>query len=389
MSPPSVAVVCFPSLGGSGVVATELALGLAARGHEVHVISGAPLQRQLPASDKLSLHVAQAPSYPLFDHPPHMLGLAAEIARVCQLHHVALLHVHYAVPHAASAYLARQLLGTRAPALVTTLHGTDVTRVGSEPAYRDITRFCIESSDAITTPSTYLREQARSLLGIDQERAIEVIENAVDTARFAPASVRDPRHFADLFEGGAGVGAAPKTLLHVSNFRAVKRTRDLLELLVELNRSQPVRLVLIGDGPERAACEARARELGLAGRVAFLGALPSFVEHLQQADAFVLTSESESFGLAALEALSCGVPVFGYRVGGLASVVTDQVGALVPAFDRAALSRALSRALGDDRLRAALAQAARQRALSQFRMEPTIDRYQQLFARVCTRQREP
>lgn len=377
-----MAVVCYPTLGGSGIVATELALGLAARGHTLHVITTAPLARALPPSPRLHLHLAEAPSYPLFDQPPQMLGLASTIARVCDAFEIELLHVHYAVPHAASAYLARQLLGPRKPALVTTLHGSDVTRVGTDPAYQEITRFCVEASDAITTPSRYLRERAYEQLGISSAREIEVIENAVDTARFVPAQTRDPHHFDAQFSAAVS-GEGCKTLLHVSNFRAVKRTGDLIELLALLNRSLPARLVLIGDGPERAACELRARELGLSDRVVFLGTQTSFTEHLQQADAFVLTSENESFGLAALEALSCGVPVFGYRVGGLASVISEDVGRLVSPFDRSALARALSEVLADESLRAQLAQAARQRAHDHFRMQPTLDRYERLFERLC------
>jgi glycosyltransferase involved in cell wall biosynthesis len=198
-----------------------------------------------------------------------------------------------------------------------------------------------------------------------------------------PARERKPRHFDALFPL-ANAAKPIKTLMHVSNFRAVKRTGDLIELVSELNRSVPVRLVLVGDGPERAACEARVRELGLRERVVFLGAQTEFTEHLQQADAFVLTSENESFGLAALEALSCGVPVFGYRVGGLASVVTEDAGRLVSPFDRGALERALTEVLRDDALQKKLGQAARKRVHDRFRLQPTLDRYEQLFERLCS-----
>jgi N-acetyl-alpha-D-glucosaminyl L-malate synthase BshA len=279
--------------------------------------------------------------------------------------------------------LARQLLGARGPALVTTLHGSDVTQVGAGPAYQEITRFCVEASDAITAPSVYLRERAYELLGISLARRIEVIENAVDTARFTPAAQRDPRHFDALFPA-ADSGEPVKTLIHVSNFRAIKRTGDLIELLSELRQSLPVRLVLVGEGPERATCEARANELGLSDHLVFLGAQTHFIEHLQQADAFVLTSENESFGLAALEALSCGVPVFGYKVGGVGSVISEDVGRLVPAFDRDALRRALSEVLRDDALQQRLGQAARKRAHECFRMQPTLERYERLFERLCS-----
>lgn len=384
MNERTLAVVCYPTLGGSGIVATDLALGLSARGHSVHVITTAPLARALPRSDRLQLHVAEAPNYPLFDGaPPQMLGLAGAIARVCEGYGVELLHVHYAVPHAASAFLARQLLGARGPALVTTLHGSDVTRVGVEPAYQEITRFCVETSDAITTPSVYLRERAYELLGISLARRIEVIENAVDTERFVPAQAKSQRHFDALFPAATS-GEPIKTLFHVSNFRAVKRTGDLIQLVAELNASIPVRLVLVGDGPERAACEARVAALGLRDRVLFLGPQTDFTEHLQQADAFVLTSENESFGLAALEALSCGVPVFGYRVGGLASVVSEDCGRLLPPFDRGALKRALVEVLRDDALQRRLGRAAHKRAHDHFRLQPTLDRYEQLFERLCS-----
>lgn len=374
-----LAVVCFPTLGGSGVLATELAVGLARRGHAVHVITNGRLKRPIPECENLCLHEAYAPDYPLFEQPPHMLALAGAIARVCEAHRIELLHVHYAVPHAASAHLARQLLGDRAPQLVTTLHGTDVTRLGIDPAYHALTRFCVEQSRAITVPSEFLREQAQALMGIATTQPVEVIANCVDTERFTPASPRDPRHFAPLFPGAP----CGPTLMHVSTFRGVKRSTDLIDVLARLRQRVPARLLLVGDGPERAACEARAAELGLTRATCFLGARASFHEHLQHADGFLLTSESESFGLAALEALSCGVPVFGYRVGGLPSVVTEDTGRLVEPLDQAALADALHEVLSRPQLQAALARGARARALQSFRMQPCLERYEHVYQRVC------
>ena len=374
-----LAVVCYPTLGGSGVLATELAVGLARRGHEVHVITSGRLKRPLPQCANLSLHEAHAPDYPLFEEPPHMLALASAIARVCQEHAIEVLHIHYAVPHAACAYLARQLLGAAAPRLVTTLHGTDVTRLGIDPAYHALTRFCVEQSSAITVPSEYLREQAELLMGIPAEHPVEVIPNCVDTDRFVPASVRDPKHFAALFPT---VSCGP-TLMHVSNFRGVKRSTDLMDVLGRLRQRVPARLLLVGDGPERAACEARAAALGLTNATCFLGALASFHEHLQHADGFLLTSESESFGLAALEALSCGVPVFGYRVGGLPSVVTEDTGRLVAPLDQGALADALFEVLSRPQLQAALARGARARALANFRMQPCLERAAHVYTRTA------
>ena len=381
-----LAMVCYPSLGGSGVVATELALGLARRGHEVHVLTSGRLKRPLPECENLSLHEAHAPDYPLFEQPPHMLALASAIARLCQERAIDVLHVHYAVPHAASAYLARQLLGPRAPRLVTTLHGTDVTRVGVDPAYHALTRFCVESSDAISVPSAYLREAALTQLGIAQAHAVDVIPNCVDTERFAPPARRDPRHFDALFPA-AESGAL--TLMHVSNFRAIKRSVELIDVLARARRLLPVRLVLVGDGPERAACQAHAAELGLSNATCFLGALSSFHEHLQHADGFLLTSDNESFGLAALEALSCGVPVFGYRVGGLPSVVTEDSGRLVAPLDRDALARVLCEVLRDPQLSAALGRAARARAVASFRLQPCLEQHERLYERVCAAPADP
>lgn len=377
----AIAVVCHPSLGGSGIVATELAVGLAKRGHRVHVITSGPLTRPLPHCANLWLHIAEAPPYPLFDTPPQMLAMASLIANLCAAHAVEVLHVHYAVPHAASAYLARQLLGARAPALVTTLHGTDVTSVGLEPAYHAITRMCVESSDAITVPSEYLGGEARRALGIDPRRAIDLIPNGVDTDYFAPPALRDDRYFAALF---SAADSGTPTLLHISNFRAVKRTLDLIDVFARVRKRRAARLVLIGAGPELEATRARAAQLGLSDHVRFVGARASVRDYLQQADALLLTSETESFGLAALEALSSGVPVFGYRVGGLPSVVSEDVGRLVPAFDAAALADAVVNALGADPATVARrSEAARARAVQHFRMQPILEQHERVFERVC------
>jgi N-acetyl-alpha-D-glucosaminyl L-malate synthase BshA len=381
--------VCYPTLGGSGIMATELAVGLVRRGHRVHVIASAPPSRPLPECSRLFFHEVSVPNYPLFDQAPYMLALASAIANVTSERGIDLVHVHYAVPHAASAYLARQVLGARAPALVTTLHGTDVTRIGADPSYQEITRFCVESSDAITVPSLYLKEQAQRLLGIAPERAIELIPNFVDTDRFAPPPARDNARFDDLFEVAAtrSVTAGP-VLFHASNFRSVKRVTDLLEVLARVRRTVPARLLLVGDGPDRAAAEQRARSLGIQRSVCFLGKRPDFVEYLRHADAFLLTSETESFGLAALESLSCGVPVLGYRVGGVPAVVSEDVGRLVEPFDLDALAAAVVSVLSSTSLRQTLGAAARERVLASFRAEPALDRYESLFHQVLATRRE-
>jgi N-acetyl-alpha-D-glucosaminyl L-malate synthase BshA len=374
----TIAVVCYPSLGGSGIVATELAVGLARRGHRLHIITSRDPARPLPQCESLTLHRTIAADYPLFERAPDMLAQAGAIATIAQQYRVDIIHVHYAVPHAASAYLARQLLGASAPRLVTSLHGTDVTRVGSDPSYQAITRFCVEASDAITAPSEFLQVQAKALLGVTASREIDVIPNCVDTQQFAPpTAARDPRYFDRMFAGKPG-----PVLFHVSNFRPVKRVTDLLETLARVRKTVRARLVLVGDGPDRAAAGERARELGLEASVCFLGPLPDFSAHLRQADAFLMTSETESFGLAALEALSCGVPVLGYRVGGLPTVVTEHVGRLVDPFDRDALAAAVVSVVSNADTRRALGEAARRRVLEHFRLQPALERYERLFERV-------
>lgn len=259
-----IGVVCYPSFGGSGVIASELAVGLARRGHRVHVIASAPPSRALPQCDRLFFHEVSISDYPLFEHPPYALAVAASVVEVASEHHLDLVHAHYAVPHAASTYLARQVLGPRAPRFVTTLHGTDVTRTGIDPAYLSITRFTVAASDGITVPSDFLRREAYRLLGVPSARPIEVIPNFVDTEHFAPALGRERARLAELFEQQWGPSSETGPILfHVSNFRPVKRVTDLMEVLARVREHVPARLVLVGDGPDRAQAAQRARELGL------------------------------------------------------------------------------------------------------------------------------
>ncbi len=377
-APLNIGVVCYPSLGGSGVVASGLAVGLAQRGHRVHVIASAPPSRPLPTCERLFFHEVAVVDYPLFDHPPYALALAAAIVDVSVQHHLDLVHVHYAVPHAASAYLARQTLGPAAPRIITTLHGTDVTRIGADPRYQSITRFTVAASDGVTVPSDFLRREAYRCLGLAEQLPIEVIPNFVDTEHFTPPAAPDRARFAALF--GAAVDGP--ILFHVSNFRPVKRINDLIDVLARVRRQVPARLVLVGDGPERAQAEQLARARAVADSVCFLGKRADFVEYLQHADAFVLPSESESFGVAALEALSAGVPVCAYRVGGLPEVVTEAVGRLVEPFDIDALARAVLEVVTNPARRLQLGAAARDHARAHFRLEPALDRYEAYFRRV-------
>jgi len=377
-----IGIVCYARWGGSGVVAAELASGLAARGHRVHLIAAVPPSRRLIESERLRVHVVEVPDYPVFEHPPYELALANAIVDVSAGAALDVLHVHYAVPHAAAAHMARQVLGAAAPGCVITLHGSDVTRVGSAPSYRGVTRFAVAAADHITVPSEFLRREAEQRLALDGA-SIEVIPNFVDTDRFAPPPQRDRTRLEALFDGVPG-----PVLFHVSTLRAVKRPTDLIDALVAVREHVPARLVLVGDGPERAAAAAHAQARDVVDHVVFLGQRAEFAELLREADAFVLTSETESFGVAALEALSAGVPVFAYGVGGVPEVVAAGTGVLVEPLDVAALARALVEALRDPPRLAGLGAAARRHALAHFRRDQALDRYEACFRRVVEGRRQ-
>ncbi|MCK6547322.1 N-acetyl-alpha-D-glucosaminyl L-malate synthase BshA [Myxococcota bacterium] len=384
----SIGVVCFPSFGGSGVIGAELGAGLARRGHRVHVIASAPPSRPLPDCDHIFFHEVAVSDYPLFQHPPYESAVASTIVEVAEEHHLDVVHAHYAVPHASCAYMAKQILGAQAPRFVTTLHGTDVTRFGQDPSFRPITRFSVAALDGVTVPSAWLGHEARRILGLDDGVSIDVIPNFVDTEHFTPAEHRDRARFDALFAAaGMDAGVRGPVLFHVSNFRAVKRVLDLVEVLARVRATMPARLVLVGDGPERAHVAQRARELGVARHVCFLGKRADFVELLRHADVFLLTSESESFGVAALEALSAGVPVVAYRVGGVPEVVTDDCGRLVAPFDVDAFAAAVVDVVGDPARHETLARAGRARATRLFRREPAIERYEALFRRLLSSER--
>ncbi len=382
-APLSVGIVCFPSLGGSGIVATELAVGLSQRGHRVHVITSAPPSRTLPTFERLFLHEVSVPSHPALQYAPYAMALASSLVEITQNQGLDIIHVHYAVPHAAAAYLARQVLGRAAPRVVTTLHGTDVTHIGSDPSYRSVTRFTVSQSDGITVPSEFLKSEAYLRLGVPRELAIDVIPNFVDTEHFTPAARRDRTHFDAMFEsaGGDPKDRGAPVLFHVSSFRPVKRVIDLVEVLARVRRRTNARLMLVGDGPDRQRLMQRARELDVHRSVCAVGTHAEFVDYLRHADAFLLPSESESFGVAALEAMSCAVPVVAYGVGGLPEVITPEVGRLVAPFDIDALAEATLSILSDENLRETLGTNARARVLNSFRRERAIDRYEDHYRR--------
>ena len=320
-----IGMVCYPTFGGSGVVATELGKALASNGHEVHFITYDQPVRLGSFRPNIFYHEVRIAQYPLFDYPPYELVLASKMVEVVRQQNLDLLHVHYAIPHASSAYMAKRILaeeGRHLP-VVTTLHGTDITLLGKDPGFEPVISFAINQSDAVTAVSTSLRSDTYKLFGINKD--IEVVPNFVC-----------PKHFEGLEGQGRSkfVSTDENLLCHISNFRPVKRVVDVIRAFSLLPSHLPTKLLMVGDGPDRSAAEREARDLGIAERVFFLGKLKNPLEALAISDLFVLPSESESFGLAALEAMACGVPVVATEAGGLPEVIRHGVsGMLSPVGD--------------------------------------------------------
>ncbi len=311
-----IGITCYPTYGGSGVVATELGIELAARGHEVHFITSSPPFRLNGREANIHFHEVDVFRYPLFEHPPYDLALATRMAEVAEFYSLDLLHVHYAIPHSLSALLARQMIETQQEAarrrylpFITTLHGTDITLVGLDRSYLPITQFGIEQSDGVTAISSYLRDRTREAFNIQGE--IEVIRNFVNCDVY----VRVPSKVVAMRPRYARPDE--KLLVHLSNFRPVKRILDVIEVFARVSQALPARLMLIGDGPDRSAAEHLALRLGVQERIHFLGKQDNVNELLPLADLMVMPSEMESFGLAALEAMACSVPSIATRVGGV------------------------------------------------------------------------
>ena len=367
-----IGITCYPTYGGSGAVATELGIALAARGHEVHFISYEHPFRLPHFLPRVYFHEVSIGNYPLFEYPPYDLALAVRMHDVVLSQGLDLLHVHYAIPHATSAWIAKEMLkeSGRPLPVVTTLHGTDITIVGQDHSYQAITRFSIERSDRITSVSQWLKDETISAFGCSNQR-IDVIPNFVD-----PAIFDRERHGPGLHDD---LGGGRKVLMHISNFRPVKRVLDVLRVFAKVRESVPSVLVMVGDGPERGAAEEEARRLGLAHDVRFLGKIDQVAPLLAAADLYVFPSESESFGLSALEALASGVPVVAARVGGLAEVVRDGVtGALLPLGDVDGMARAAVALLQPDRWAQASA-AARADARARYATDDVVARYETLY----------
>jgi N-acetyl-alpha-D-glucosaminyl L-malate synthase BshA len=373
-----IGITCYPTYGGSGVVATELGQELAARGHDIHFISYAPPIRMNTADPHIHFHEVEVASYPLFDHPPYTLALATKMLEVFEAESLDVLHVHYAIPHSVSAMLARSMAAPRRLPFVTTLHGTDITLVGSNRSYLPITKFSIEQSDGVTAISDYLLKQ--TLKEFDIKRPIEVIPNFVNCDLYT--RIPNEAQRAQWAPNGEPI------IMHLSNFRPVKRITDAIEIFAIVRAKMPAKLVLIGDGPDRGAAEYLVRKKRLQKDVFFLGKQNSVYEKLSSADLFLLPSELESFGLAALEAMACEVPVVATNVGGIPEVVTHGVdGFLVDPGDvKSAGQYALDILSRADRGRE-MGQLARKNAKSRFCANDVIPQYERYYQRVLSETR--
>jgi len=377
-----IGIVCHPTYGGSGVVASELAISLAQGGHSVHLFSHAVPPRLALSSGPVRMHRAEGIPYPLFHSTPHDLAITSRILDVHRAEGLDLIHAHYALPHAVSAFLARSAAqadaGRPAPRVVTTLHGTDITLVGNDPSYAPLTGFVIGASDAATAVSNWLAEETRKRFRPDlgSDCAIAVIPNFVDTERFHPgAAERSHLHCAET-----------PTAVHVSNFREVKRVPWLVEAFERATRGRSARLVLVGDGPQQDSTRNRAAELGIEDKVTFLGERDALPELLAPARVFALASASESFGLSALEAMSCGTPVVATAVGGVSEVVTHgKTGLLAAADDLDGFAAHLEALLFDEDRAREMGTAARADALERFRRQRIVAAYEALYEGVLGR----
>lgn len=368
-----VGITCYPTYGGSGAVATELGIALAARGHEVHFITYEHPFRLPNFLPRVFFHEVSIGNYPLFEYPPYDLALAVRMHDVVLSQKLDLLHVHYAIPHATSAWIAKEMLREQGQTLpvVTTLHGTDITIVGQDHSYQAITRFSIERSDRITSVSQWLKDETIRAFGCGNCR-VDVVPNFVDPVVFDRA-----RYTPDLHNE---LGGGLPVLMHISNFRPVKRVRDVIRVFAKIRQQIPCVMVMVGDGPDRGAAEDEARTLGVAAHVRFLGKIDAVAPLLAAADLYVFPSESESFGLSALEALACGVPVVAARVGGVPEVVRDGItGTLVELGDVEGMAAAGIALLQPDRWREVSAAAAKD-ARERFATHDVVAQYERIYA---------
>ena len=366
-----IGITCYPVPGGSGVLATELGAQLAQRGHEVHFISHALPYRLDKFAPNVFYHEVEVSTYPLFEYPPYTLSLASRMSEVARQAKLDVLHVHYAIPFAVAGHLAQEMLGEAAPKLVTTLHGTDITLVGMDKSFFEITKYSINISDRVTAVSRYLAAKTRVEFGI--KRDIDVVYNFVDTSRFKPHGDHSCK--------SKYAPAGESVVMHLSNFRPVKNVTGVIHIFHQLTQKQPAVLLLVGDGPESGAALALAARLGIADKVHFLGNQLRVENLFACADAFLLPSYYESFGLAALEAMACGVPVVAANVGGVGEVITDgETGYLIDPDDYDGGADRLSTILSDNKLSASLEEAALSSVNENFTAEKIIPQYEKIYS---------
>ncbi len=370
-----IGIVCYPTFGGSGVLATELGKALADKGHSVHFITYQQPVRLNIFNANIYYHEVRVPTYPLFDYPPYEIALASTMVDVIMNHNLDLLHVHYAIPHASAAFMAKQIVqktGRKIP-FITTLHGTDITLVGRDKMYEPVVTFSINESDAITAVSQNLREETYRSFAINKE--IDVIYNFVDVSRFSKKPI-------DAFRKVISP-SGEKIIVHASNFRKIKRVFDVIKIFAEIRKEVPSKLLMIGDGPERSGCEEIARRLQVQDEVRFLGKQEQMEEIMAIADLFLLPSEYESFGLSALEAMAAHVPVISSDAGGLPEVNIDGVtGYMAKVGDIATMSRCAIELLQDEEKLTLFKQQAYDQA-SRFDIHNIVPQYEKLYSRFC------
>ena len=372
----NIGITVYPTYGGSGIVGSELGKELAERGHTVHFIASSLPTRLTQLSDRVRFHEVEMMSYPLFEHQPYTLALATKMATVAENEKLDLLHVHYAIPHSISAILARESLKpNRYLPVITTLHGTDITLVGADRSYLPITRYGIVQSDGVTAISQYLKDETGKTFGFDD---ITVIPNFVCPSEYQ-------RHPVETLRKILAPGSEP-LLVHVSNFRPVKRPVDCVEILARvLKQGIKTRLVMVGDGSERTNAEHRAHCLGVHDKCSFVGKQPRIVDYLSASDLLLLPSAQESFGLAALEAMACEVPVVASRVGGVPEVVTDgETGFLSAVGDVEKMAADAGRVLADPELRANMGRRARESAISRYHTDKVIPEYIKFYEHILS-----
>jgi len=371
----NIGITVYSTYGGSGIVGSELGKELAERGHTVHFISSSLPTRLTEVSDRVRFHEVEMMSYPLFEHQPYTLALATKMATVADTENLDLLHVHYAIPHSISAILARESIKShRRLPVITTLHGTDITLVGADRSYLPITRYALEQSDGVTAVSNYLKQATIEHFNFDR---IEVIPNFVCPTDYTPKVDCDLR--AELSPDGAPV------MVHVSNFRPVKRPTDCVEILARVLKKTNARLVMVGDGSERTNCIHRARCLGVEDKCIFVGKQPRIVDYLCASDILLLPSEQESFGLAALEAMACEVPVVASRVGGVPEVIDDgETGFLSAVGDVDKMADDAVKLLTDPQFRRATAKKARASAIDRYSTSKIIPQYIAFYEKILS-----